>query len=59
MMVKFKTYSTPYSIIDTTRIELDSVKMLVPKGYYVLNEEGAKKASKQPLTLKLTWKNIL
>ncbi len=43
-MICFKVHSTALLISDT--LALDSVKLLVPRGYYILNEAGAKSALK-------------
>ena len=50
-MLSFRTYSTPLSTrTDTLEIpepiSLDSVKRIVPIGYYILSEKGAKKSIK-------------
>lgn len=52
----FKAYSTAFTtapIIDTTVAEslLDSVKKLVPRGFYILNESGARLSIKTRIDL--------
>lgn len=50
MTVNFKTHSTPLSISDTLEapdhVNLDSIRKLVPIGFYILSEKGAKKSLK-------------
>lgn len=53
-ITSFKTYSTPLLITSDTlevpeRINLDSVRKLVPIGFYILTEQGAKKSLKSKI----------
>ena len=49
-MVSFKAHSTRFSISDTLEtpehVNLDSIRKLVPIGFYILSEKGAKKSLK-------------
>lgn len=51
MTARFKTYSTPYIIRNDTleipkAVNLDSIKKLIPIGFYLLTEKGARKSIK-------------
>lgn len=55
MMISYKAYSTACTIPSDTlsqRVTLDSVKKLLPRGYYVLTEQGARASARAAIDAK-------